>query len=1086
MNNIIKRILLLTTICIILVGMIPKLFAYTSEIITLDIKVITPDGINHQSTVPTNIGQYISLDTTTLYTDYEYVYAIYNGDTYLDTTITFTASRSTSVTLIYKLPNQVTLTYLDTNDDIIDVIYCPLDNIDLTTPEVELTKPGHEFIGWDIPEVIEEDVIIHPVYNAINLSDIEINVNGITSYHTFNEVVTVSATSSNFSYWADEHGQVVSYEPNYKFSALTNRTLNEVVDENIDDTPLIYLSNVTGIRKDHISLLGYIENINKKIIEYGMLASSNKALLNLNNAIRIPSQSLSPTNEYLRTIAGDSYNTFRAYAILEGGQVIYSENNFVIELSKSYSEAFNNTGLSSSFSDRGFNGVDNTEWTIGQSRNAGDYSINGEGIMLRRASDSYIEIDFPNGLDTLSFDYRKAFTSSDNRQIEVLVNGITIHTTSTFGGFSGADDTVYHLSLTDLNLGPNTTIKIKLTGSSSTNRHVTIDNFKWTKKVEPPVMERLHEVTFNYFNEQRKVAVYSGSHVTEPFIEPLDTHSFSGWYLSPNFEGDAFDIEAPIEKSVTLYAKWDYIGIKEETLMYHIDFGSQSIGGYKSVDPITFTNNWDTKLYDLNSLRFAIEVNGTGAFGVLAPIKSATTAYIEFDLSNLPNTAHQISFDYAAITDTALNNLLNNNRDPYLVLEVFNEGVWEPLENIDGVVNIASNLTDTLQEVTYEVDGGLFYRIVLQTPGDGTTTLVKQQAVIVDNFKVIHHQIPPVFVETHTNTYYAEVGKEFDAPVLYALDRYGRYIEADLLSTYDLSTLGSYDLLYEAIDSDGLSTTHTVTLEVIEQIPIGDLPEMDEEVLAPLKAEFETERNKLPEQLNLPYSPETYYAGLNGLSGEAFKLALQNILVSTHIRPISYNEARFVLEQSDAINHTSGGVYLSGIYSNHNIVRYWDGGKTWAREHVWPNSKLGLPRVSGSNRDLRSDVHNLRVINPSVNSSRSNRYFNIGTTGFNETVGPYAYDPGIDHRGDVARIILYMYVRYNDVLDLSSIESEILAGQNYEASGTTFGLLDVLIAWHHEDPVDMFEINRNNVIYQYQGNRNPFIDKPEYVTRLFS
>src|SRR5690554_6106615 len=424
MRSIIKKIMLLTSICIILIGMVPKLFAYTSEIITLDIKMITPDGINHRSTVPTNIGQYISLDTTTLYTDYEYVYAIYNGDTYLDTTITFTASRSTSVTLIYKLPNQVTLTYLDTNDDIIDVIYSPLDNIDLTTPEVELTKPGHEFIGWDIPEVIEEDVIIHPVYNAINLSDIEINVNGITSYHTFNEVVTVSATSSNFSYWADEHGQVVSYEPNYKFSALTNRTLNEVVDENIDATPLIYLSNVTGIRKDHISLLGYIENINKKIIEYGMLASGNKVLLNLNNATRIPSQTLSPTNEYLRTIAGDSYNTFRAYAILEGGQVIYSENNFVIELSNSYSENFNSTTLSgSSYGNETFIGASNTTWNIVHGRNAGPYSsglyaISGNSIIFLSAATSYIDITFPNGLETLTLDYRKARSEEHTSELQ--------------------------------------------------------------------------------------------------------------------------------------------------------------------------------------------------------------------------------------------------------------------------------------------------------------------------------------------------------------------------------------------------------------------------------------------------------------------------------------------------------------------------------------------------------------------------------------------------------------------------------------------------------------------------------------------
>src|SRR5690554_894054 len=1092
MKNIIKRILLLTSICIILVGMIPKLVAYTPELITLEIEVITPDGISHQSTVPTNMGQQISLDASTLYTDYEYVYSIYNCDKYLDTQINFTVSRSTSITLIYKLTNQVTLTYLDTNDDIIDVVYSSIDNMNLTPPDVELSKPGHAFIDWDIPEVIEEDVIIRPIYEVINLDDIEININGVTNYYQFNEVVDIHATNPNFSYWADEFGQVVSFNPNYRFSALTSRTLNEVVDQNITAKPTIYLSNVTGIRGDHISLLGYIENIDKTIIEYGILASGNKVLLNLNNATRIPSQTLSPTNEYLRTIAGDSYNTFRAYAILEGGQVIYSENNFVIELSKSYSENFNSTTLSgSSYGNETFIGASNTTWNIVHGRNAGPYSsglyaISGNSIILLSAATSYIDITFPNGLETLTFDYRKAFTGSSERGIEVLAEGEIIHTTPLFGDFSGADNNIYQVNLKELGLEANSTIRIKIYGTTKGDRQVTIDNFKWTEKVEPPVMERLHEVTFNYFNEQRRVIVYAGSHVTEPFIDPLDTHSFSGWYLSPHFEDNAFDIHAPIEKNVTLYAKWDYIGIKEETLMYHIDFGSQSTGGYNSVGPIRFTNNFDSKLYQLNQLRFAIDTNGMDAFGVLAPIKGNTTSYIKFDLGNLTNTAHQISFDYAAIDDNALSNLLNNNRDPHLALEVFNDGHWQPLENVDGVVNIASNLTDALQEVTYEVHGGSLYRIVLQTPGTGTTTFSKQQAVIVDNFKVIHYQIPPVFVETHTTTYYAEVGKPYEAPVFYALDRYGRYIEADLLTSYDTSTLGSYELIYEAMDLEGSSTLYTITLEVIEQIPIGELPEMDEEVLAPLKAEFDADRNKLPEQLNLPYSPETYYASLNGLSGEAFKLALQNILVSTHIRPISYNEARFVLEQSDAINHTSGGVYLSGIYSNHNIVRYWDGGKTWAREHVWPNSKLGLPRVSGSNRDLRSDVHNLRVINPSVNSSRSNRYFNTGTTDLNETVGPYAYDPGIDHRGDVARIILYMYVRYNDVLDLSSIESEILSGTNYKDSDTIFGLLDVLITWHHGDPVDMFEINRNNVIYQYQGNLNPFIDKPEYVTRLFS
>ena len=67
--------------------------------------------------------------------------------------------------------------------------------------------------------------------------------------------------------------------------------------------------------------------------------------------------------------------------------------------------------------------------------------------------------------------------------------------------------------------------------------------------------------------------------------------------------------------------------------------------------------------------------------------------------------------------------------------------------------------------------------------------------------------------------------------------------------------------------------------------------------------------------------------------------------------------------------------YLDGIYSNHEIIPYWDGGKTWAREHVWPNSRLGIPRVSGSSTNQGADVHNLRAINKGVNSSRSNRYF---------------------------------------------------------------------------------------------------------------
>ena len=95
---------------------------------------------------------------------------------------------------------------------------------------------------------------------------------------------------------------------------------------------------------------------------------------------------------------------------------------------------------------------------------------------------------------------------------------------------------------------------------------------------------------------------------------------------------------------------------------------------------------------------------------------------------------------------------------------------------------------------------------------------------------------------------------------------------------------------------------------------------------------------------------------------EQFRTELRQILTTTHRRLTSYNEARFILEQSDLVEEGEL-IYLDGIYS-HKIIRFWDGGATWAREHVWPNSRLGVPRVEGSDKNIASDVHNLRAIDP--------------------------------------------------------------------------------------------------------------------------
>lgn len=1090
MTKTFKRLLSLMLIIVSIVTFLPRMTAYVAETITLDISIHTPSGVDYQSAIPTTLGNNVSITLEGLYPSLEFVYFVHDGNTYTASSMQFTASGSTKVTAIYKSSNTYTLTYLDTNNDIIDVIYGGQENFVITQPLTNPSKPGFDFIGWDLPTNITEDTIVRPIYQ-VSSDMVAVTINGLVMSYNYNEVVTLTPTNPNFSYWADEHGQIVSTNPNYRFSALMSRTLNEVSNENIDIKPRIYLSNVTGIREGYISLLGYIDHPRADVIEYGILASASENVLTILNSTKIPSTSLVSTNEFLRTFEGDTYKSFRAYAILSNHTIIYSDNTFLIQLTESFTEQFNVTGLTASYLDKTFNGSNGTLWEGFQTRNEGDYSINGSGLMLRRALDSYLRITFPNGIDKLSFDYRKAFTGNAPRQLEIIANGSVIHTTPVFGNFSGADATVHKVSLSNLNLPVNSVIIIKNVGTSDTGTQTVIDNFKWTEIVEPNVNERLHQVTFNYLDAQVNRIVRSNESVIEPILPTLDTHEFEGWYLNPNFSGDAFNVLSPISESITLYAKWNLLvepGQVIESELYNIDFGSSNVTGYADTE-ITFTNNSNSTLYTLQKLRAQINTFGTSPAMILAPISTLNESYIEFDLTGLTEQATEISFDYTAWDSSAVNNIKNANRDALFALQVFRNGIWETLKNTDGITNLKETLIDTYQTVIYSVPGNYKYRIVLNTPGTGTGSSNTAQAGVIDNFKAINKYTTtsnPIFLSSGYDTVYAILGDDFEVTPPTAIDRYGRLLETSLVDiTYDMDTLGIYELVYETYDFENLRSTYTLYLHVIETSIPEDLPEMDEANLVDLKARFQSQRSSLVPGFSALSEQGLldYYAGLNGLTGASFKQALQNILISTHRRDISYDEARFVLEQSDAIM-TPQGTYLHGIYSSTPIVRYWDAGETWAREHVWPNSKLGIPRVGGSSRNLGSDPHNLRAINPSVNSSRSNRYFDNGTGSFG-TIGQYAYDPGLSHRGDVARIFFYMMVRY-DELSLSSIISEVLAGTNYTSTATTMGLLNVLIQWHLDDPVDQFEINRNNIIYSYQGNRNPFIDNPSYVGILFS
>jgi endonuclease I len=212
-----------------------------------------------------------------------------------------------------------------------------------------------------------------------------------------------------------------------------------------------------------------------------------------------------------------------------------------------------------------------------------------------------------------------------------------------------------------------------------------------------------------------------------------------------------------------------------------------------------------------------------------------------------------------------------------------------------------------------------------------------------------------------------------------------------------------------------------------------------------------------------------YYQSAINLKGQTLKVTLNNIL-HDGFNNLLYGDARDILQESDEDPNNPDNIIL--VYLGASVPSRWDGGTTWNREHVWPQSRLGI-YVSYGDKDFPSratDVHNLKPANPSENGARSNDYFDYFKT-FD------TYEPRDEVKGDIARIIFYMATMYS----LLSLNDNVLA-TNEDLS---MGILSVLLEWNELDPVDDFERNRNNVIYTYQNNRNPFIDYPGFADLIW-
>ena len=125
-----------------------------------------------------------------------------------------------------------------------------------------------------------------------------------------------------------------------------------------------------------------------------------------------------------------------------------------------------------------------------------------------------------------------------------------------------------------------------------------------------------------------------------------------------------------------------------------------------------------------------------------------------------------------------------------------------------------------------------------------------------------------------------------------------------------------------------------------------------------------------------PMQDNDYYLSAKELIGNPLTLELRT-LVNASKSLLTYGDIRYQLEVVD--RDLNDNTKLLGLYNGVLLNATWDAGDTWDREHVWPNSRLGVPRISNTQRGIASDLHNLRAATGSINSSKSDRFFSAGS-----------------------------------------------------------------------------------------------------------
>lgn len=483
-------------------------------------------------------GSSININAGT-YEGYEFAFWVVDGLVEHErlASTSFVVTNSLEAVAVFHQVDTHVVVFVDHSGKLIDAQYEKY-----AIPSELPNKVNYEHDGWVVVigssnlETVTENTVHRLKYKlADNVDAITIN----EKEYAFNEIVTLELPEG-MTHW-EEDGEVVAYG-DYSFSALYDRTL--VAKDGGTKETLVTLKELDDYRLGYKTFLGQVN-----------LAGSDRFLelgLEIDGVLQKAKQVNPNTNEFLISVPDAihaEWDTVRAYAIYKDGDEYVTIYDRDIIPGMIYVD-FEDAGLTASYSDGSFV-QDNVTFTYGHSRNEDTFPIDGKGLMLRRASDSYLEFTLPNGLSYLQFEYRKAYSGETARQLEMLINNEKVKTTEEFGVGNVEQEIYTFVYDPDEALTGKITIKIKNVGTTTTNRQTTIDNLYIFDK---DTTATKHEVTFKVVDEDNKVVeVFDGSLVKEGIAPVKVGYTFIEWQL----DGVKYDFDTPVTDDITLVAKYE-------------------------------------------------------------------------------------------------------------------------------------------------------------------------------------------------------------------------------------------------------------------------------------------------------------------------------------------------------------------------------------------------------------------------------------------------------------------------------------------------------------------------------------------------